>query len=858
MTSQKEYFAFISYKEIDYKWAEWLQHKLEHYRLPIAIRKEHPDLPQRIKPIFEYKSEMAGGELAPAIKKALTESEYLIVICSTETPKSPWVASEVQHFIEAGRIDNIIPFVVDGEAYAKDPLKECFPSPLLKLKEPLRGISINEMGKDAAAIKVVAQMFNLKFDTLWQRFEREKRRKRYLIFFAFILAFLLMAIIALWMYNQKLKTDSALWTMKENQARAVAAKANQLIDEGDLLTAHFIITYLYQDDNMPYLPEVEQALNRIYKKYNDTGYIKFSKLRGESSEISDTYLFYKNDTKILFLKNDRVYEHDLVTGNEIEFENSEKENRVGGNGFIDYCDISLNNDETKLCGTDERKVIIWDTKTYKICKEEDIDIDIFYEKYNGDIFRYIHERIDNSFNNINNSKKNQRITRKEDKFKDKILSYLLDSIGINVNYDIENNFYYKLIDENHLIVHCSDTLYIIDKETNQILQKENASSCIFSHNGEFIISDDQLYCRNLKDNVYNSKEILTSCISALSFSQNNENILVGYDNGNVELRDAKTLELKDTLCFNSPISFLKMANDAIRLIIVCNDANNNYIYTDNIKVHKKQMIKKIKKQSDNINTWLSINNNLSLVSFIDNNNHILNMLKLNSENEIINDSIHLDSNYYELPRFFCNKLYCLKMDNVFFEYDLKSKKTETKMINNHSRLTLGTGQPFFIDYFFINDTCVLVAGEGCHQVFDKNFKYINKIEANYLNGEYEGKNEGCHVDYINIRQNFNVDNSIFSTISRGGTFRLFSISSGKCIKSIDLPVDLESSMIECAISNDNKMVAYYKKQIYSDNNNNGYLVILYIDDFKDLLQKGKEKFKSRTIKEFEKKDYYLE
>ena len=32
------------------------------------------------------------------------------------------------------------------------------------------------MGRDAAAIKVVARMFNLKFDTLWQRYEREKKR----------------------------------------------------------------------------------------------------------------------------------------------------------------------------------------------------------------------------------------------------------------------------------------------------------------------------------------------------------------------------------------------------------------------------------------------------------------------------------------------------------------------------------------------------------------------------------------------------------------------------------------------------------------------------------------------------------
>ncbi len=54
-----EYFAFISYKEEDAKWAKWLQRKLEHYKLPTALRKENPKLPERISPIYEYKQRLA-------------------------------------------------------------------------------------------------------------------------------------------------------------------------------------------------------------------------------------------------------------------------------------------------------------------------------------------------------------------------------------------------------------------------------------------------------------------------------------------------------------------------------------------------------------------------------------------------------------------------------------------------------------------------------------------------------------------------------------------------------------------------------------------------------------------------------
>ena len=39
MEEQKEYYAFISYKREDEKWAKWLQHKLEHYRFPTRVTK---------------------------------------------------------------------------------------------------------------------------------------------------------------------------------------------------------------------------------------------------------------------------------------------------------------------------------------------------------------------------------------------------------------------------------------------------------------------------------------------------------------------------------------------------------------------------------------------------------------------------------------------------------------------------------------------------------------------------------------------------------------------------------------------------------------------------------------------------
>jgi hypothetical protein len=96
---RKEYFAFISYKREDEKWAVWLQNKLEHYKLPSNLN-GRIDLPKEIRPIFRDKSELAGGVLADEIQKALEASRYLIVICSPRAAQSPWVGKEVQSFID--------------------------------------------------------------------------------------------------------------------------------------------------------------------------------------------------------------------------------------------------------------------------------------------------------------------------------------------------------------------------------------------------------------------------------------------------------------------------------------------------------------------------------------------------------------------------------------------------------------------------------------------------------------------------------------------------------------------------------------------------------------------------------------
>lgn len=225
--TQYTYYAFISYKREDEKWARWLQKKLESYGFPVALRKDNPSLPSKIRPVFRDQSELAGGNLKAEIEKGLKGSKYLIVICSPRAAQSPWVSKEVQYFIDNGREDAIIPFIIGGTPNAANPEDECFPEGLRQLsgEKEILGININEMGRDAAAIKVIAHMFGLRFDTLWQRHERAKRRRR----LAVIAGVILFALISFGVgaYMAYLNTQISAEKVRANRERDNALQANR-------------------------------------------------------------------------------------------------------------------------------------------------------------------------------------------------------------------------------------------------------------------------------------------------------------------------------------------------------------------------------------------------------------------------------------------------------------------------------------------------------------------------------------------------------------------------------------------------------------------------------------------------------
>lgn len=219
-----KYFAFISFQSSDAKWALWIQKQIEAYRLPIALSKQRPDLPRKIKPCFCYLSDISlKEELMMELKQQMEQSQFLIIICSPQSAKSSFVNGGIDYFVNLGRRDRIIPLIVDGVPYSNDE-KECFPEALKrhfpKHSDPLQdhqilGVNINEQGagskrltRQRAVVLMVARMLGLNFEDLWQREIKRQRRRQTLI--GIIIAFFLTMVGLTWHLSQTVTITTCL------------------------------------------------------------------------------------------------------------------------------------------------------------------------------------------------------------------------------------------------------------------------------------------------------------------------------------------------------------------------------------------------------------------------------------------------------------------------------------------------------------------------------------------------------------------------------------------------------------------------------------------------------------------------
>lgn len=175
-----KHYAFISYSHRDVNVAKWLHQKLESYKLPVEIHNEFENS-KYLRPVFRDQEDLNTGVLSDELRKHLKDSKFLIVICSPDSATSEWVSNEVRTFINWGRLEYIIPFIINDKSDSDDE-HECFPKSLREyFKEysdrELLGVSVAEVGREKAFIRITSRMLGVSFDELWKRHKRERRRK---------------------------------------------------------------------------------------------------------------------------------------------------------------------------------------------------------------------------------------------------------------------------------------------------------------------------------------------------------------------------------------------------------------------------------------------------------------------------------------------------------------------------------------------------------------------------------------------------------------------------------------------------------------------------------------------------------
>lgn len=211
------YWAFISYSHADEAWARWLHGTIETWRVPWRlVGHPHPDgpIPRRLFPVFRDRDELSSShELGGAIRQALAQSRYLIVICSPRSAASRWVNEEIRHFKAMGREARVLALIVDGEPGSAS--AECF-APALSRRVSVDGTVLDteavepiaadvRSGRDSrrhARLRLLAGMLGIGFDAL------QRRERRRLIWRAASAATLSVALLA---------AASSAWQWRERQ-----------------------------------------------------------------------------------------------------------------------------------------------------------------------------------------------------------------------------------------------------------------------------------------------------------------------------------------------------------------------------------------------------------------------------------------------------------------------------------------------------------------------------------------------------------------------------------------------------------------------------------------------------------------
>lgn len=176
-----KYIAFISYSRKDEAVAHRIQTTLEHYKLGSEARALGEDTPDRIRPIFRDKTDLAIGNLASALTSALCHSMHLIVVCTPNSAKpnakgKHYVNFEIENFIKANPEDGasrVLPIICKPSDDTPD--EECLPPAIIQ--HGITPLIMDRKRSMRSYIELISRILKIDAEVLWNDWRHQQRRR---------------------------------------------------------------------------------------------------------------------------------------------------------------------------------------------------------------------------------------------------------------------------------------------------------------------------------------------------------------------------------------------------------------------------------------------------------------------------------------------------------------------------------------------------------------------------------------------------------------------------------------------------------------------------------------------------------
>lgn len=250
--SSWRYEAFISYRHtpIDMAVAQRVQHALEGFRVPRPLR---DGTRTSLGRCFRDADELpAGASLSDEIRSALSNSHFLIVVCSPNTPESSWVNLEVEQFIALRGIDHVLVALADGEP--RDSFPAALRSEAEKDYEPLAadfrpGRNRRELRREE--LRLAAALIGCGLDDL---VNRRRTRALQIGAAAACCAAAVGSAFGVFSFWQQCQIASANRALQVNQSEYLASESLELLENGYRMEAIQVAASA--------LPQTEDASDR--------------------------------------------------------------------------------------------------------------------------------------------------------------------------------------------------------------------------------------------------------------------------------------------------------------------------------------------------------------------------------------------------------------------------------------------------------------------------------------------------------------------------------------------------------------------------------------------------------------------